>query len=387
MRGRMRCVLLTFLLAVLSLIAGLSGCADQDTRVESPTISEAETVGPITLAIRLSKRAAVTLARMEVVISGSDMEAMQVELTLSGDTATGTVLGIPAGQKRQFRVNGYDAMGAVAYTGSTEVDLPAGEIVPVHVVVRPVQESSGGGELGVDLPGGATMEFVWIEPGTFTMGSPDSELERGLDEGPQHEVTISRGFYLGKYEITQAQWEAVMGTTPWSGQDFVQANPNHPAVYISWEDVQELIARLNEAAGGEVYRFPSEAEWEYACRAGTTTRWSFGDDESRLGEYAWYYDNAWSAGLQYAQPVGTKLPNPWGLFDMHGNVWEWCQDWLGEYTSDNQTDPTGPAAGSTRVVRGVHFGHYARNTRSAYRYYYSPSSRNGRIGARLLRTK
>ena len=108
MRGRMRCVLLTFLLAVLSLIAGLSGCADQDTRVESPTISEAETVGPITLAIRLSKRAAVTLARMEVVISGSDMEEMRVELTISGETASGTVMGIPAGEQRQFTVNGYD---------------------------------------------------------------------------------------------------------------------------------------------------------------------------------------------------------------------------------------------------------------------------------------
>ena len=158
-------------------------------------------------------------------------------------------------------------------------------------------------ELTVVLPGGGRMTFVWIESGRFRMGSPALEVGRYDREGPQHEAMISRGFYLGKTEITQEQWESVMGTTPWEGEDYVESNPQHPAVYISWDDVQLFIGRLNAAAGEEIYRLPSEAEWEYACRAGTDTRWSFGDAESRLGNYAWYRDNAWDVGLQYAQPA------------------------------------------------------------------------------------
>ena len=173
------------------------------------------------------------------------------------------------------------------------------------------------------------IEFVWIEPGTFLMGAADL----GFTE---HEVTISRGFYLGKYEITQGQWESVMGSNP-----SYFGGSNRPVEQVSWNDVQEFIGRLNEAAGEEVYRLPTEAEWEYACRAGTTTRWSFGDDEGQLGEYAWYTGNNSPYGTK---EVGTKRPNPWGLYDMHGNVWEWCQDWYGSYTSDSQIDPAGPAA-------------------------------------------
>ena len=170
----------------------------------------------------------------------------------------------------------------------------------------------------------------------------------------------------------------------------MQADPACPAVHISWEHVQAFAARLNEAFGSEVYRLPTEAEWEYACRAGTTTRWSFGDDEGDLGDYAWYQDNAWDAGLEYAQPVGTKLPNPWGLYDMHGNVWEWVQDWYGEYSSDALVDPQGLSGGRDRdrVIRGGNFYHYAQVTRSAYRHSGPPAPdfHIFFIGARLLRT-
>ena len=218
------------------------------------------------------------------------------------------------------------------------------------------------------------------------MGSPDSEEGRYGDEGPQHKVRISEGFYLGKYEITQGQWESVMGTRPWSGQSYVGENANHPAVYISWEDVQELIGKLNRVEGRVVYRLPREGEWEYACRAGTTTRWSFGDNESQLGRYAWYDANAWDVGEKYAHAVGTKLANPWGLYDMHGNVYEWCQDWWsGSYSSGSQVDPTGPSSGSHRVFRGGAFHDYARDVRSALRDYDSPGGRSYNIGARLLR--
>ena len=242
-------------------------------------------------------------------------------------------------------------------------------------------------EITVDLPGGVQMEFVGIEPGTFMMGSPDSDSLAKNIEKPQRQVTISKGFYLGKFEITQGQWNAVMGNQPWSGKDkgYVQEDPNNPAVYISWYDVHAFIHTLNQAAGDSLYRLPTEAEWEYVCRAGTTTGWSFGNDESQLRDYAWNEQNAWKVGEQYAHAVGTKLPNPWGLFDMHGNVYEWVQDWYGLYSDSSQTDPTGPASGATRIHRGGSDYHNARYARSAYRYNSAPGDRWDNLGARLLR--
>ena len=267
-------------------------------------------------------------------------------------------------------------------------EVPGGDVLDGNCEPLP-QEPSTGDVMTAELPGGATMDFVWIEPGMFTMGSPDSESGRFSDEGPQHEVTIRRGFWLGRYEITQAQWESVMGTTPWVGQSYVQAHPNHPAVYISWNDMETFVGRLNEAAGETLYRLPTEAEWEYAARAGTTTRWSFGEDESQLRDYAWYAESAWNAGLQYAQPVGTKRPNPWGLYDMHGNVWEWVQDWYDSsyYGSSPSVDPPGPTTGSGRVFRGSAFSNSARRVRSASRSRFDPGLRNFVVGVRLLRIR
>ena len=242
--------------------------------------------------------------------------------------------------------------------------------------------------LSIDLPDEAQMDFVWIDPGTFLMGSPDSEEGRFADEGPQHEVTISKGFYLGQFVVTQAQWESVMGPPPWAEKEQVQSNPAHPAVYISWGDTQAFILRLNDTAGEELYRLPTEAEWEYACRAGTITSWSFGEDESQLGDHAWYRDNAWDVELDYGQPVGAKLPNPWGLFDMHGNVYEWCQDWLGWYSTDSLVDPTGLSTGPYRVFRGGSFYSPAPGSvRSAMRGRDTPGLRDFYLGVRLLRTE
>ena len=229
------------------------------------------------------------------------------------------------------------------------------------------------------LPGGGEMAFVWIEPGVFQMGSPRTK------EGPVHAVEISRGFWLGKYEVTQDQWEAVMGTRPWVGERYVRSAASHPAVNISWNDVQVFIRRLNAAAGEAVYRLPTEAEWEYACRAGTSTRWSFGDAESQLGDYAWYKKTA----NDYGHAVGTKRPNPWGLYDMHGNVSEWVQDWWSNryYNSSPRVDPPGPSSGSERVVRGGGFPSPARYVRSAQRYGHSPDDRHYGLGVRLLRIR
>lgn len=243
------------------------------------------------------------------------------------------------------------------------------------------------GEIAVALPGGAAIVMVWIPPGTFMMGAPDSDSLRSVPELPQHKVSITHGFYLGKYEFTQAQWESVMGTRPWEGVQYAQEDPNNPAAMISWNDAQVLIAKLNESEGEEVYRLPTEAEWEYVCRAGTATPWSFGDDEKQLGDYAWYYDNAWNVKEEYGHMVGTKVPNPWGLYDMHGNVAEWCQDWYERdyYQASPEEDPPGPESGSQRVVRGGSFDDTTMTVRSAYRYGRAPSARYANIGVRLVR--
>ena len=304
-----------------------------------------------------------------VVIQDADDPAMALATAVgdSGQTATVTVFDRANGLNKQVKV---EVGGQVEQTSGGS-------------------GSSGGGESAnsFTLLGGASLEMVWIDPGTFQMGSPSSEPGRDSDEGPVHEVTISQGFYLGKYEVTQGQWESVMGTRPWQGQDYVRSGSEYPAVYVSWEDAQEFIRRLNTSLDRNVYRLPTEAEWEYACRAGTTTRWSFGDDESQLRHYAWYYDNAWDVGEQYGHSVGTKRANPWGLYDMHGNVWEWVQDWYAGnyYHSSPSVDPQGPSAGSLRVVRGGNFSSNAQSVRSAYRGNISPGARHNAVGFRLLR--
>jgi formylglycine-generating enzyme required for sulfatase activity len=203
-------------------------------------------------------------------------------------------------------------------------------------------------------------QMVWIAPGTFTRGGS--------------EVTISRGFGMSKYEVTQAQYKAVVGTDPSHFK-----GDNNPVEKVSWHDAVAYCTKLTgkeKAAGrlpvGYEYRLPTEAEWEYACRAGTTTLFSFGDDESKLGEYGWYGSNSGHT----THSVGEKKPNGWGLYDMHGNVYEWCQDWYGNYPGGSVTDPQGPATGSYRVARGgcwdTDAGGERGGCRSEGRGYYSP---------------
>ena len=298
-----------------------------------------------------------------VVIQDADDPAMALATAVgdNGQTATVTVFDRANGLNKQVKV---EVGGQVGQTGG------------------------GGSTNSFTLPGGVSIEMVWVEPGTFQMGSPSSEPRRDSDEGPVHGVTINQGFYLGKYEVTQEQWESVMGTRLWQGRDYVRSGSNYPAVYVSWEDAQEFIRRLNASQSSNVYRLPTEAEWEYACRAGTTTRWSFGDDENQLTHYAWYYNNAWNVGEQYAHLVGTQRANPWGLYDMHGNVFEWVQDWsdVNYYSSSPSVDPAGPSSGSARVFRGGSFAYSnAEDLRSARRGYDSPGSRSFTVGFRLLR--
>ena len=232
-------------------------------------------------------------------------------------------------------------------------------------------------------------QWVKVEPGKFLMGSPDAEPGREPDESPQHEVTLSKGFYIGKFPITRGQWEEVMGVTPW--KDFSQETSSMalPAVFISWNDLQKFISRINQIDVGITYRLPSEAEWEYACRAGTDTMWSFGEDRHALGDYAWYIDSESDAENQNAFEVGNKKPNPWGLHDMHGNVWEWCNDVYdyNYYSTSTSTDPIGPRSKpkSPRVARGGYFRYFTRHSRSASRNARNPDARHRVIGARLVK--
>ena len=244
-------------------------------------------------------------------------------------------------------------------------------------------EAAANPQTTVELPGGVALRLVWVEPGTFLMGSPPSGADRGSDEVPQHLVTITRGFWLGRDELTQGQWTAVTGAAPWSGRDWVQADPDRPAVCVSWLDAQAFAERLSRATG-VAFRLPTEAEWEYACRAGTTGRWSFGDRAATMADFGWYSANAWSAGLRQAQPVAGKRPNPWGLYDMHGNVYEWVQDWYGVYPAGPQTDPRGPTWGDRRVLRGGGFAGSATGARSALRACGSPDYQASYLGVRLV---
>ena len=233
-------------------------------------------------------------------------------------------------------------------------------------------------ELAVDLGDGIKPEMVLIPAGDFMMGSPDSVQDASGYERPQHRVRITKPFYLGKYPVTQEQWEAAMGSNPsWF------KGPKNPVEQVSWEDCQRFLADLNARIGAKGGKFvlPTEAQWEYACRAGSTTRFCFGDDYVALDDYAWCNDN--SGGKTH--PVGRKKANAWGLYDMHGNVFEWCQDWFdgGYYAKSPTDDPTGPATGSDRVSRGGCYDAHISADRSAGRFDCMPGMRDWSRGFRV----
>jgi formylglycine-generating enzyme required for sulfatase activity len=228
------------------------------------------------------------------------------------------------------------------------------------------------------------MKLMLIPKGTFMMGSPESEECRDKDEN-QHEVTISKDYYLGVYEVTQAQYEKVMGRNPSYFQGAIVGNENAdlPVDRVSWEDAVEFCKKLSdlpeEKKAGRVYRLPTEAEWEYACRAGSKTAYSFDDQEGLLPEYGWLERNS----SNRTHTVGLLEPNAWGLYDLHGNVWEWCSDRHGEYPKGAVSDPTGPCEGSNRVIRSGGWYGEAALCRSALRRGHVPSIRLNSHGFRL----
>jgi len=235
------------------------------------------------------------------------------------------------------------------------------------------------------------MELIELPAGKFTMGSPLGEKDRSDNNEDQVAVTLTKPFGLGKTEVTQGQWKSVMGTEPWYGQDLVKADKDRPATNVSCDDATEFCQKLTEIErksgklkANEEYRLPTEAEWEYACRAGTETAFPFGNDESKLGEYGWFNGNTGSQ--QYTHKVGLKKPNPWGLYDMHGNVWEQCSDQYGEDLAGG-TDPVGPKGDSSRVVRGGSWRGDPADCRSAGRGGNKKSNRLNNSGFRVARSQ
>ncbi len=268
---------------------------------------------------------------------------------------------------------------------------PGGLAAPFTEAAAKSSQQRWAEHLGVDavLTNSIGMKLVLIPPGEFMMGSADSyEEARGIEK-PQHLVTISRPFYMGATEVTQGQWKAVMGTEPWKREGKLRGDlregDDYPANNVTWNDAVDYCRRLSDL-DGRTYRLPTEAEWEYACRGGTTTAYSFGNDESKLSDYAWYRANALETGEKYAHRVAQKRSNAFGLFDMHGNMREWCWDWYDEvyYGSSPKTDPQGPDSGRKRVLRGGSYLDYAGEARSAFRH--PPSSDfHDYIGFRVVR--
>jgi formylglycine-generating enzyme required for sulfatase activity len=223
------------------------------------------------------------------------------------------------------------------------------------------------------------------------MGSPNNEVDRSGDEGPQTDVTITTGFWMAIYPVTQADYLGLISTNPswFSTNSGFSQDLTRPVEQVSWFDATNycgMLTRQDQSTGripmNSAYRLPTEAEWEYACRAGTSTRFSYGDDPGYLSltNYAWYSDN--SGGMTH--PVGQKLPNPWGLYDMAGNVLQWCQDWYAPYQGGTALDPQGPGSGSMRVLRNSHWSNFPDRCRSAHRSSNFPDQASSYGGLRVV---
>ena len=277
---------------------------------------------------------------------------------------------------------GAEEFGVAIYQSSVPFTAAATEIVSTTLIV--------------DIPllhdavyDATPMEMVLVTPGKFAMGSLSFERGRETDEAPVHEVEITKPFFMSRYEVTQAQWEVLMNDNPARYK-----GANLPVEQVSWSDCQEFIEVMNGLGQG-TFRLPAEAEWEYACRAQTTTRYSFGDALdcsdlkiycAQMDPYMWWKGNdTYNRTTSGTKAVSTKLPNPWGLYDMHGNVAEWCQDLYGDYPMEAQSDPQGATKGSKRVIRGGSWTSYAEDCRSAARDSLSYKSKKNNIGFRLVR--
>lgn len=243
----------------------------------------------------------------------------------------------------------------------------------------PSDASRHGDTLTVSLSGGVTLELVWIPAGAGVVGSSPDQGWQLFEEGPRRSVQFDQGFWMGRYEMTQRQWEAVMGTNP----SRFAGDADRPVERVSWRDCQEFAAKLNDLLETDGFSLPDEEEWEYACRAGAKTQYHFGDDEAKLGEYAWFVKNSG----QQTHSVGRKLPNRWGLYDMYGNVAEWCENQLLWSDEGGAFDGMPPDFDLTqyRMTRGGSwFGSMRYDCRSASRSAEQLDKRSDRVGFRVV---
>lgn len=226
---------------------------------------------------------------------------------------------------------------------------------------------------------GVKLEMVYVKGGTFSMGATAEQGDDFWDdEKPVHQVTLS-DYYIGKFEVTQGLWEAVMGSNP----SYFQNGDDYPVECVSWNDIQTFLTKLNELTGKK-YALPTEAQWEYAARGGAKSAGYKYSGSNTIDNVAWYWDNSAVNDTHCTHPVGTKQPNELGIYDMSGNVWEWCSDWYDDYNSDAQTNPTGPVTGSSRVLRGGGWYSSAWGCRVSFRDYYAPGYRYGNFGFRVV---
>ena len=327
-------------------------------------------------------------SNIEYFIIGSSLSVSPGSLSISeGQTGSCTLSG---GTGPYGAASDNTSVATVGVSGST---LYVTGVSADSATITVWDSSGDSGTVSVTVTGSASgtytnslgMTFILLPAGTFTMGSPSSELGSYSDERPQHQVTLTQPFYMQQTEVTQSQWEAVMGSNP----SYFPGCPTCPVEQVSWDDVQVFLGYMN-ARGEGTYSLPTEAQWEYAARAGSATAFynggitelSCGYDPN-LNAIGWYCYNADSQ----THPVAQKTPNAWGLYDMSGNVWEWCQDWFSSsyYDSSPSTDPAGPSSGSSRVLRGGSWSNSAKNCRSANRNNDGPDFSYDCLGFRLLR--
>ena len=255
---------------------------------------------------------------------------------------------------------------------ATQQSTVAQPTIAQQPIVQPTVTNSD--NISIPIKDGISIEMVRVEAGTFTMGATP-EMENPLyEEKPAHQVTLTNDYYIGKYEVTQALWKAVMGNNPSNFK-----GDNLPVEQVSWDDCQEFLSKLNSITG-KTFRLPTEAEWEYAARGGNKSRGYQYSGSNNLSDVAWNINNSGSK----THAVGSKQANELGIYDMTGNVWEWCQDWYGKYSSSSKTNPTGANRGSKRVARGGSWIFNLLACRSSYRGYGSPDNRLNYVGLRLV---
>ena len=308
-----------------------------------------------------------------VVAPGSGVDSGEASFAVLMKGATRILGQMPSDPGRIMGSQKVELAWALKAVRSALVYKPADrQALALKVKITTLLEG-GGKALTLTLAKGVTMKLALIPAGKFIMGSPETERGRCKDEGPHRQVTISKPFYMGIYEVTQAQWCAVMGTEPWDGKILAKSGAGNAASYISWDDASKFCEMLSKKTGKQV-TLPTEAQWEHACRAGTKTAYSFGDDQMELGDYAWDCINTFRNHELYPHAAGQKRRNAWGLYDMHGNVNEWCRDWYDEefYANARNIDPENTTEPIRFVIRGLSWREPTRRVLRGGSWYEGP---------------